>query len=98
MPYKSVMLVRQLKTEVSIMQTKLTVRVDDELISAAKAYAAKTGRNLSQLIAAYFEILIEEKPEAAGELPPLTKSLKGVLKNSRVQEKDYKRYLKEKHK
>ena len=78
------------------MKTKLTVRIDDALIAHAKAYAAATDRTLSQVITNYFEILrIKQSP--ADELPPTTKSLVGVLKRTRVDEENYKKYLDRKH-
>ena len=36
------------------MSTKLTLRLDAELIEAAKAYAAQEGRSVSELVAGYF--------------------------------------------
>lgn len=36
------------------MNTKLTLRLDDSLIDAAKHYAAREGRSVSELVAAYF--------------------------------------------
>ena len=45
------------------MQTKLTLRMDDELIARAKAHAKKRGKSVSQLVADYFYVLekVEEK-------------------------------------
>ena len=39
------------------MSTKLTLRLDEALISAAKKYAAHEGRSVSELVAAYFKRL-----------------------------------------
>ena len=36
------------------MQTKLTLRLDDQLINRAKAFASQTGKSVSQLVAVYF--------------------------------------------
>lgn len=39
-------------------QTKLTLRLDADLISRAKASAAKQGKSLSQIVADYFAALV----------------------------------------
>jgi hypothetical protein len=39
------------------MNTKLTLRLNSELIESAKTYAAREGRSVSELVAAYFERL-----------------------------------------
>ena len=39
------------------MQTKLTLRIDEEWILKAKSYAAREGRSVSELVAAYFSRL-----------------------------------------
>jgi hypothetical protein len=44
------------------MQTKLTLRLDDELINREKSYAKKSGKSVSQIVAAYFSLL-DSKPE-----------------------------------
>lgn len=80
------------------MQTKLTLRLDDELIRNAKSYAADTGKSLSQLVADYFALLKSGRPnKTASHSAPLTRSLRGVLKNSGVSERDYRRHLEEKY-
>ncbi len=78
------------------MQTKLTLRLDDELIAAAKSYAREHGRSLSQIVADYFASLstvLEASPEEA----PLVHSLRGCLKGAEVDENDYRRHLEEKY-
>ena len=39
------------------MSTKLTLRLDEGLINGAKKYAAREGRSVSELVAAYFKRL-----------------------------------------
>ena len=77
------------------MQTKLTLRLEDTLIQQAKSYAKQHDKSLSQVVADYFQILTEQskKPEIA----PITKSLVGVLGDSNIDEKDYKKHLEEKY-
>ena len=78
------------------MQTKLTLRMDDELIAAAKAYAEGAGKSLSQMVAEYFEALTKVRREPV-EMTPTVARLREVLKGSNVDEKDYYAYLEEKY-
>lgn len=79
------------------MQTKLTLRLEARLIDRAKRYARRSGRSVSQLVADYFAQL--ESPAIGEEdlLPPLTRSLSGVLAGTAIDEDDYRRHLEEKH-
>ena len=43
------------------MNTKLTLRMDENLIAQAKAYAAQEGRSLSDLVGTYFARLAGAK-------------------------------------
>lgn len=78
------------------MQTKLTLRLEEELIEQAKSYAAHSGKSISQIVSDYFKVITA--PSAApAQTPPITKSLRGLLRNSELDEEDYKKYLEEKH-
>ncbi len=77
------------------MQTKLTLRMDDELIFQAKQVAETRGKSVSQMVAEYFKSLSSKA--TLGTLPPLTRSLKGVLRKKRLSESDYKAHLVKKH-
>ena len=79
------------------MQTKLTLRLDQDLIEQAKAYSAKHDKSLSQIVADYFALLEEAPTGQALELTPLVSSLKGALRGSKVSEEDYHRHLEEKY-
>ena len=79
------------------MQTKLTLRLDDELINRAKSYARKSGKSVSQIVAGYFSLLEAEPKKATSELTPLVRSLKGSLKKAKIGKKDYRKYLEEKY-
>lgn len=78
------------------MKNKLTLRLDDSLIKQAKKYARKKGTSVSQLVANYFSAL-EEDADSSEKLSPITSSLIGILKDSDIEEKDYKNYLEEKY-
>ncbi len=79
------------------MATKLTLRMDDHLIKAAKEYAAGTGKSLSRIVSDFFEVIQNEKLDNKPDLSPTVKSLRGVLKGHSVSEMDYKIYIEEKY-
>jgi len=77
------------------MNTKLTLRLDHELIEDAKAEAARRGKSVSQMVADYFRSLTPvDKPI---QYPPITQSLHGIIKEDDLSEESYKAHLKEKH-
>ncbi len=79
------------------MQTKLTLRLDDDLIKRAKSYAGKSGKSVSQIVAGFFSLL-DEKPEIeTSEFTPIVRSLKGSLKGAKADKKSYHKYLEEKY-
>ncbi len=78
--------------------TKLTLRLDEDLVTSAKDYARRSGKSVSQLVAAYFSALQHLGNEDAGKrLTPLVRSLKGAWKGSPVDVEDYRRHLTEKY-
>ncbi|MBI3960799.1 MAG: antitoxin [Chloroflexi bacterium] len=82
------------------MQSKLTLRLDESLIRAAKAYAREADKSLSQIVADYFSVLAAKKGETEldlNSLPPITRSLIGSVKIENVVEDDYYTYLMEKY-
>ncbi len=74
------------------MQTKLTLRLDSELIVRAKAYAEATGRSVSQLVSDYFALLAGTDERLADETPALVRALHGCLSDSSFDEADYGNY------
>ncbi len=79
-----------------VMQTKLTLRMDERLIGKAKTEARRRGKSVSQMAAEYFDSL-DSRGAPGTDPPPITKSLLGVLKGQRVFQRDYERHLKEKY-
>ena len=81
------------------MPTKLTLRLDESLIAAAKVYAHEHGRSLSVLVADYFAQLTHQAPTptASPASGKITASLRGALEGSGVDETDYQRHLEAKH-
>lgn len=61
------------------MDTRLTLKLDQEIIERAKAYAKKKNNGLSKLIEAYLSILVFPKNEEE-EVSPILKSISGVMK------------------
>ena len=80
------------------MQTKLTLRLDDDVIEKAKRYAKHRQTSLSRLVAKYFKFLSNlEKPQSKKSLPPITRSLWGVLEDADFEESSYLEYLEGKY-
>jgi hypothetical protein len=79
------------------MNTKLTLRLDDELIRSAKRYSRETGKSLSQMVGDYFALLATRDVQASPAASPRVRSLVGVLKGATVDEEDYRRHLEEKY-
>ena len=81
------------------MREKLTLRLERSLIDRAKAYGRARGQSVSQLVADYFALLDPEtKPEErtpVDGLPPITRSLYGVLARNEVDEGHHGRHLDE---
>jgi hypothetical protein len=84
------------------MQTKLTLRIDDELIERAESYSQRTGKSVSQLVSDYIKMLPEPGREPSAKkgapvLTPIVRSLKGSFRGAKIDEKDYRRHLEERH-
>ncbi len=79
------------------MQTKLTLRLDDELINRAKSYAKKCGKSVSQIVAGYFSLLDVEPEKGTFEFTPLVRAFKGSLKGAKVGKEEYHKYLEKKY-
>jgi hypothetical protein len=52
---------------------------------------------VSQVVADYFRMLTTDKTKPTSPSTPITKSLRGLLRDSSLDEKDYKKYLEGKH-
>ena len=80
------------------MDTKLTIKLDDDVISRAKRYAKYSRTSLSKMIEAYLDSVT--KPESDDiEITPLIKSLSGVitLPDDYDYKSDYTDYLTKKY-
>ena len=86
------------------MQTKLTLRLDHELIELAKQYARAHDQSVSQLVANFFEVLAQaaaNQTEAGErgrtETPRLVQELHGCLSGAELDETDYRTYIEKRY-
>ena len=67
------------------MQTEILITLDSDIVQQAQQYARMHGKSFSQLIADYLAILqTKEGREHDQELPPITKSLRGILRHAEL--------------
>jgi Family of unknown function (DUF6364) len=69
---------------------KLTLSVDDRVVSRAKQYAKLRGVSVSEMVEAYLAAVAEPPSRATGAAPIL-RSVRGVLKNANINE--YRKHL-----
>ncbi|MCS3655846.1 DUF6364 family protein [Salinibacter ruber] len=86
------------------MSKKLTLRLDEDVIERAKAYAADRDTSVSRLVENYFDELTGREEGEQGNdlvpesLGPFTSRLARRTSTSETEETDYYEYLQEKHK
>jgi len=82
------------------MDTKLTLKLNQQIIEKAKKYAANKKMSLSRIVEAYFQSLTSEQNKTDFEISPFVKSI--ATGNSIPTDLDYKAeysdYLMKKHK
>jgi hypothetical protein len=79
------------------MSSKLTLYIDDDLIEYVKSYAKRNKSSVSKVVNNYFALLKSKEPAEETERAPLTKSLRGVLRDHEVSEEDYREHLERKY-
>ena len=79
------------------VRTKLTLRLDDRLTRRAKAFAKRSGKSLSELVADLFLQLQAPATEAPQARSPAVRSLVGALAGYDLDREHHQRYLVEKH-
>ncbi len=79
------------------MDTKLTLKLDREIIEKAKRFAKQKNTSLSMLIENYFQNLTARE-DSSDQITPLVKSLSGIIEipEGDVQ-KEYTDYLMKKY-
>lgn len=78
------------------MQTKLTLRMDGQLIKSAKEYAARAGKPLSQVVAEYFSAITSRR-DTPSKFTPTVSRLRGSLRGAGIDREAYRAYLERKH-
>jgi hypothetical protein len=81
------------------MDTKLTLKLDKEIINRAKLYAESKKISLSKLIESYLQLLTKES-STKDNISPLVESLSGVIElpKNYDDKDDYTDYLTQKYK
>ena len=54
------------------MQTKLTLRLDDRLVEAAKQYARQAGCSVSQMVSGYFAAIASAECQPSTSTPKVS--------------------------
>ena len=83
------------------METKLTLRLNDNVIERAKIYASSHKISLSKMIESYLDSLTRQKEDGDKiSITPLVESLSGVidLPSDFDYKKEYRNFLAEKYK
>jgi hypothetical protein len=73
---------------------KLTLSVDDRVVSTAKQYARQQGLSVSEIVERYLAA-ISEAPPAVARPAPVLRSLRGVLRKADIS--DYRKHLASKY-
>jgi hypothetical protein len=78
------------------MDSKLTLKLEKEVIEKAKFYAKSQHTSLSRLIENYLMTITSEEDQES--ITPLVKSLSGIIDLREDQKDDYSDYLTKKYK
>jgi|HubBroStandDraft_3_1064219.scaffolds.fasta_scaffold07637_3 hypothetical protein len=76
--------------------SKLTLSVDPKVVSRAKRYAKRQGVSVSAMVETYLAAVADVPNRRTQDLPPILRSVRGILKKADV--KEYKKYLTSKYK
>lgn len=79
------------------MNTKLTLKLDQEIIKKAKDYAKNKNTSLSKLIENILSRMTSSG-DFSSQITPLVDSLSGIIDADKINEDDYKSFLEEKYK
>jgi hypothetical protein len=73
---------------------KLTLSVDDRVVSRAKQYAKRWGVSISEMVEAYLAA-VAEPPSSVPGAAPILRSVRGILKNADIGQ--YRKHLAQRH-
>ena len=79
-----------------IMNTKLTLNLNKEIIQEAKTYAKNNSVSLSKLIENYLNSLTRNSKKQA-TVSPLVESLTGIIPSEYDEKNDYRNYIDQKY-
>ncbi len=79
------------------MSSKLTLYIDDDVISHVKAYAKEQKLSVSKVVNNFLTLLKQNRPQNENITAPVTDSLQGVLKENSVSKEDYHKHLEDKY-
>jgi Family of unknown function (DUF6364) len=75
--------------------SKLTLTVDERVVSRAKRYAKRCGVSVSAMVEAYLASLAESPDMSPEDSPPILRSVRGILKKADLGA--YKKHVVAKH-
>ena len=70
---------------------KLTLGVDDRVISRAKVYAKRQGLSVSKMVEAYLSAVADVPAASSAKATPVLRSVSGILKSTDIE--DYRKHL-----
>lgn len=80
------------------MHTKLTLRIEKELIERMKIYVMSHNQTLSSLTKNIYKKILESEMSDEKELSPIAMKYKGIIKKQNLRERDeIAEYLSKKH-
>ena len=79
------------------METKLTLKLDKNVIQSVKKYAQNNNKSLSKLVENFFRNLVSETEQQNEPYSPLVEELSGVLSEKDLQGLDYIGFLEAKY-
>ncbi len=76
---------------------KLTLNVDESVVTRAKRYAARQGVSVSRLVEQFLALVSRAASKQDDDLPPILARLRAELKGASPGSADYKKYLERKY-
>lgn len=77
------------------MNSKLTLKLQSDIIAQAKEYAKKNHTSISKMVENYLKSVTEREVDA--DVSPLVKSLTGVIDDKQIDQSNYSDFLDEKY-
>ncbi len=76
---------------------KLTLNVDEDIVTRAKRYAARRGISVSRLVEQLLALVSRAASKGDHDLPPILARLRAELKGTSADSADHKKYLERKY-